>query len=623
MKLKTIISGFALLGSTWVSAQELSKRAEYFSGIFDDGAAEISAYHPDTKRLFVVNANIGGVEILDISNLDSIVAIDTIDVSSWGAKSVNSVDIYVDWVALGIEADPKQDRGWIGIYDAQTGDLIDTLSAGFLPDMVKFSHDGKYLMSANEGEPSSDYLNDPEGSITHVQIQGSQVSDWIVNQIEFTSLNSDTTELMNSGVRIPRPHGASVAQDLEPEYITYSDNDSIAFVSLQENNAVMKIDVQNRTIIEVMGLGTKDHSLSGNGLDVIPNDTVNIQSEPVVSMYMPDAISSYSVGGEIYFVTANEGDGREYIQEFSDTTETECINNHQASYPDVEWDEDDGCFYEAYIDEGKLSKLDLDTSVYDSLSIAHLPEKLVVVSDQGDTDGDGLVDQITLFGGRSFSIFNSEGQLVFDSGDDFEQKIFEVNPEYFNTTNDENVLEDRSRKKGPEPEGVEIIQIYDRVFALIGIERQGGVFLYEITDPNQPVMIQYYIDRDFEAVEESEFIATHLGPEGILYIPSEEAPEGEPLVVVSNEVSGTLEFLRFEIAEPVHLMARSSQTQPWIQGDQLVLESEQQVNIFSQDGRSVYEGRVQTLDLNQMEASGVYLIQIQLEDGDMWLKHFK
>lgn len=603
-------TSLALLGLTSLYAQELTSRASYYTGVFDDGAAEISAYHPDSKRLYIVNASIDGVEVFNISNLDSIVPIDTIDVSLLGLKAVNSVDIHGDFLALGIENSPKQDLGKIGIYNAATGAFIDTLQAGALPDMVKFSHNGQFLMAANEGEPSSDYRNDPEGSVTHVKIVGTNTANWEVTQIDFQGLNSQASQLEASGVRLPHPLNATVAQDLEPEYVAYDDTDSIAFVAVQENNAVIKIDVQTGAIIEVLGLGKKDHSIAGNGLDAVDDDSIAIQTENVFSLYMPDAISSYTVDGKSYFVTANEGDGREYIEEFDEDNETDCLANNSTEYPDVEWDDDDGCFYEAYIDEGKLSKLDLDYTVIDSASIAHLPAKLLILNTEGDTDGDDLVEEITMMGGRSFSIFDEDGVLVYDSGDDFEQKIAEVSPEFFNTTNDENVLEDRSRKKGPEPEGVELIQVNNQVFALIGIERQGGVFLYEITDPAAPRFIQYYVDRDFAAVTEEELTMTHLGPEGILYIKAEDAPEGKALVVVSNEVSGSLEFLNFEMEAQSSLKTQFAAVNFDIVNNVVTTPSVALIEVYNLEGQLLTQARTQQLDLAQVQKESVLLVKV-------------
>lgn len=605
---------FTLLGFSALYAQELVPRAEYFTGVFDDGAAEISAFHPASNRLYIVNAAIDGVEVFDISDLDAITPVDTIDVSvaEINGKAVNSVDVHGDLLALAIERKPKQDNGLIGIFDANDGSLIDTIPAGALPDMVKFSHDGKYIMSANEGEPSDDYRNDPEGSVTHVEIVGSNVANWIVTQIDFNEFDSKATELEAAGVRIPRPMGASVSQDLEPEYIAYSSDNSLAFVALQENNAVAKIDVATGDILEILGLGKKDHSLPGNEIDIIPNDTINIVNEKVVSLAMPDAIGAYTVGNKSYFVTANEGDGREYIAEFDEENETDCLANNQIEYPDVEWDDDDGCFYEAYVDEGKLSKLDLDMTVFDSTDFNMLPEKLVVIATEGDTDGDDLVEEITLFGGRSFSIFDEDGALVFDSGSDFENEIAKNAPDFFNTTNDENVLEDRSRKKGPEPEGVEIVEVFGMVYALIGIERQGGVMVYDITDPTNVKFVQYYIDRDFAAVEENELTATHLGPEGILYIPAADAPEGKGLVVVSNEVSGSLEFLEFDVEEPESLVSQVELNNFEIVNNVVRTQQATLIEVFNVEGQLVASQFGTELDLAQTGES-LAIVKVEAE----------
>jgi hypothetical protein len=61
----------------------------------------------------------------------------------------------------------------------------------------------------------------------------------------------------------------------------------------------------------VVGLGSKDHSLAGNEIDPRDNASIGFVNVPVRGLYMPDAMATYSVGGQTYVVMANEGDFRE------------------------------------------------------------------------------------------------------------------------------------------------------------------------------------------------------------------------------------------------------------------------------------------------------------------------
>ncbi|MBL4663308.1 MAG: T9SS type A sorting domain-containing protein [Flavobacteriaceae bacterium] len=169
-----------------------------------------------------------------------------------------------------------------------------------------------------------------------------------------------------------------------------------------------------------------------------------------------------------------------------------------------------------------------------------------VTNASGDIDNDGDFDEIHIFGGRSFSIFNAEtGVLVYDSGNDFEV-ITAADPVYgaiFNASNSNNNLKNRSDNKGPEPEGVCVVEIQEEFYAFILLERIGGVMVYNITDPVNPVFLEYENNRDATPGGNE---MGDLGPEGIIYIAPENNATEKGLLVISNEVSGTLGIYSIE-----------------------------------------------------------------------------
>lgn len=170
-------------------------------------------------------------------------------------------------------------------------------------------------------------------------------------------------------------------------------------------------------------------------------------------------------------------------------------------------------------------------------------DKLEVVTDMGD-------DAIYVLGGRSFAIWDAATmELVFDSGSDFEKITAQVLPDGFNWSNDDNLLDKRSSKKGPEPEGIEIGIINERIYAFVGLERVGGVMTYDITEPEVATFANYLNTRDF-----TQKIAGDVGPEGLHFIPSaslgsptREQSASKPLLLVGNEVSGTVSVLEFDV----------------------------------------------------------------------------
>ena len=490
----------------------------YASGLFDESAAEIVAHDPNTQRLYVVNANSGNIDVLDINNPATPTPLFQIDTAPYG-DGANSVAVHDGIVAVAVQANPAQAPG-VAVFLNRDGEFLSAVTVGALPDMLTFTPDGQYLLVANEGQPDeyclTDDAGDPEGSVSVISLMDGveNLTDADVRTADFSNFTADN---IHPDIRIFGP-GASVAQDLEPEYIAVDPDASRAWVALQENNAMAVLDIASATITEVFPLGYKDYA-QDNRLDPSDRDDgINIANWPVSGMYQPDAIAAFQAAGETFIISTNEGDARDY----------ECFS-----------------------EEVRVDDLQLDPTVFEDPEVLQQPEnlgRLKTTTATGDADGDGQHETIFNYGARSFSIWSADGQLVFDSGSDFELRTAELIPDDFNSTNDENdSFDNRSDDKGPEPEGVAIGHIGDRVYAFIGFERVGGIMVYDVTDPYQPAYVTYINNRDFAGNAE-EGTAGDLGPEGILFIDAVDSPIGIPLLVTGNEVSGTTTI--FSITDP-------------------------------------------------------------------------
>ena len=534
---------------------------------FDESAAEIVAYHSGSKTAFLVNSNSGAVDVVDLSDVTSPTITLQIDVagdvetavadlSDGDLGGVNSVDVSGDHMAVAVEADTKQDTGYIAFYNVD-GTFVSAVAAGALPDKVGFSPDGKYAVVANEGEPNDDYSNDPEGTITVIDVSGG-FDIPVVATADFTDFNVGGSKSLSGPVRVSAK-SESVAQDLEPEFIAFSDDSGTAYATLQENNAVAVIDLASADVTTVLGIGFKDYGLPGNEIDASNRDGgVNLNSWSIFGTYMPDGFDSYAVNGVTYLVTANEGDGREYVSDATD--EADCTAQGGFLFDDGD------CFH--YLDEIRVR--DLDASQFTDDLVAKLGAdfqdqdklgRLKMITDQGLEDASActtlattgqpiaypdetpvagcVYEDIYSFGSRSFTIWNLDtGRPVFDSGSDFEVITAEQLGGFFNASNDSNDGDDRSDDKGPEPEAVEIATINGNVFVFIALERVGGLMVYNITNPQSAEFVQYVNPRDFtvddDAVEAN--LAGPLGPEDIKFITQDD----EMYLLVSNEVSGTL-----------------------------------------------------------------------------------
>ena len=337
-----------------ITHPDMQPVGRYASGIFHDGAAEIVGWHKGSQSIFVVNSGTKTVDILNASELTSqplsnpladsnLIKRDSIDLQGYLPRielgGANSLALHDDLLAVVVEAGNKQDQGVLILFDVnEVGGISykDYVYVGALPDMVTFTPDGKHALVANEGEPSDDYMVDPEGSISIVEINDNGTVG-TVQQVGFKEFNKGGSrhDELSKDVRV-FGRGASVAQDLEPEYITVSDDSKMAFVSLQENNAKAIIDIEQAKIVDIVPLGFKDY---GDYLVDISNKDggVNLKKwSGVYGMYQPDTIVSYSVDGKTFVVTANEGDDRDYW--YDSLSEQECLASGGLKF-----DDDDGC----------------------------------------------------------------------------------------------------------------------------------------------------------------------------------------------------------------------------------------------------------------------------------------
>ncbi len=950
----SLLLSIAILGHFAMSAQSdlnLNYLSTYRTNIFDAGAAEIVAFDAASARLFFSNANANTVTIVDISNPTMPTKVSDIDMTNYGGL-VNSVAVFNGLVAVAAESNNKTDNGKVVFFDVN-GTYVHDVEVGALPDMVTFSHDGTKVLTANEGEPNSDYSVDPEGSVSIIDVSNGAANATVAT-VNFQSYNDKKSSLLNKGVRIYGPN-ATVAQDLEPEYITLTPDDTRAYVALQENNAFAVIDVANATLLDILPLGYKDHfrgapiltqykinelidlpelgtpvynggqpavklggfsglyfdanesdednyvfytipdrgpndeaipaadvtpeveqdlrpyklpeyqgrivkltlnkttgamtldseilltqkdgitpitgkgnvlgfdeipvtyadpntpynkgELTANGtmyhiLDhdpyggdfegivkdkdgnfwicdenrpslykfqpngtlierYVPAETANLGIVPLEAgffgeetlpavyskrwanrgfeaiaynadeniiygfiqspMFNPDnttrnqsdvirilgvnaedgtPVNEYvyllernrdeglatsrvdKIGDAIYIgggkflvlerdsSSPEEEEGKKYIFEINltgatnilgtpislrDTTstmsektleqmsaddlaaegivpvhKTKVLNLPSIGYlpsdkaegiallpggsiavvndndfglagagisddsvlgiidfgknygldasdrdngikivpqpvfgmyqPDaldtyiangktyiVSVNEGDAREYDTFEEEARISSLTLDPTAFPNgvelKNNANLG-RLNATNTLGDIDNDTDFDQLYVLGGRSFSIWDTYGNLVFDSGDEIEQITAAVYPANFNASNDDNALDNRSDNKGPEPEALEIAELDGVTYAFIGLERIGGIMVYDMTDPKAPVFVKYVNNRDFTMdVETAE--AGDLGPENIVFIAATDSPNGDALLVVSNEVSGSVSIFTF------------------------------------------------------------------------------
>ncbi|MCE4953733.1 choice-of-anchor I family protein [Staphylococcus haemolyticus] len=525
----------AILSTTpeWTSAQRtknasrtgqdqlnITHKGRYTSGAdFDKGGTEIVKYNPKNGYAYSVNGDKEALDIIDVKHPGKDGAINLVkriylQDNGIEAGDLTSVTVHPsgDYVAVSAPAVDKTKPGHVVFYGSN-GDYINNVTVGSLPDMVTFSKDGKYLLVANEGEPSDDYTVNPPGSVSVIDVTGG-AANVNANNVRTALFTKEHQE----GIRALGPNAEDAYLNIEPEYIAVDSQSKYAYVTLQEVSAIAKVDIAKGQIVQVKGLPYRDHSLAQNAMDVSDEDGKSeLRRVPVLGLLQPDGFDTYDYNGETYLLIANEGDSQDY-EGYSEEKRVKKLKD------DIQLDVR---YYQGY------TQAELDDMVENGLFDDEQLGRLKVTTSHAFKDGNGKYNALVSYGGRSFSILRaSDLEMIYDSGSDIEQRVLDLLPERFNAnyeTADDIKVDDRSDDKGPEAENVVVGKVGSHSYAFVGLERVGGIMIYDITNPNEPYFVKYLYDPDNK----------DISPEGITFESAEDSPNGKPMLIASFELSGT------------------------------------------------------------------------------------
>ncbi|MGZ5405841.1 MAG: choice-of-anchor I family protein, partial [Nocardioides sp.] len=449
---------------------------------------------------------------------------------------VNSVTVREDGLGVAaVEDADKTRRGWLVFFDADgTGEALGAVRVGAQPDMVTLTPDGSRAVAANEGEPAEDYSRDPVGSISVVALPR-RVRAPDQEDVRTAGFRAYEGKRLPRGVRVyggredagtgtpTRP----VSENLEPEYITIPGGGRFAFVTVQEANAIAKVDLRRARVVDLFALGTVDRSQVP--LDASDDDgSIGIRTWPVRAFRLPDAVASFRVGGRTFLVTADEGDTRDWA---GYSEEVRVADLGQDGLPPI-------CPSVAARAGMTVAELQADTAL----------GRLQITTAQGLRADGSCYGRLRAFGSRGISVWTAEGRLVSYSGARFERITARALPDFFNSDHGASAFDDRSDAKGPEPEGVVVGRVGKRPYAFVGLERVGGVMVLDLSRPARPRFVTYVNTRDFAFDGETDLaLAGDLGPEGLAFIKRADSPSGSPMLAVAHEVSGTTRL--FDIAQ--------------------------------------------------------------------------
>ena len=494
---------------------KLELAGRYNSGAMnaDGGSLEIVKYNPANGfayavsgvkgKLIAVNLNdsLNGEKVTSLTGTEyDLTTVVQKDGFTYGDMTSVAISPDGSKLAVAIQAADYNAKGVVALFTCnKDGSLTlrSTAEVGVQPDMVTFA-DNNTILTADEGEPRDGISGtDPKGSVSIVAIGGGD--SLTASTVYFDSFDAKRNELTAAGVLVQKDTQPST--DFEPEYIAVSG--STAYVSLQEANAIAVLDITNKIFTGVYPLGFQNYGTTK--VDLQKNDTIELKNyQNVYGIKMPDGISVATIGGKTYLLTANEGDSR------------------------ADW-------------AGLDNEYENVTSPTGNVTL----EKKVVWFNANLWDGLDS-NKAYVFGGRSFSIYEATENgltLVYDSGSGFEEITAEKLADYFNTSNDKNSVDNRSGKKGPEPESVVTGTVAGKTYAFVALERIGGVMVYDITDPADAKFANYINSREFDEV-----IKGDVSPEGLCFIPASASKTGNALLLAACEVSGTLAV--YELTAP-------------------------------------------------------------------------
>lgn len=185
--------------------------------------------------------------------------------------------------------------------------------------------------------------------------------------------------------------------------------------------------------------------------------------------------------GVDYLLTDNEGDLREY----PGFNEEGIVEN-----------------------TGHARNVTLSPTVFSTEQKSHLSDMSITRNPFSSTPQKADLTTVYTMGGRSFTIRKaSTGEIVWDSG---------------------NYEEERSDEKSSEPESITLGTIGSSRLAFVGLEKASSIAIYNISAPKTPVFRQW-LNRSGD-----------VAPEGLLFVPAKDSPSGNPLLITSNEKSGTV-----------------------------------------------------------------------------------
>lgn len=500
-------------------------------------AGEVVSFSPTQDTLAVTDNSAGGIRLLR-HNGTQFVNHATVDIAAWFTANPVAGFVYSDVTGVALDKDGSglgvatainastvnvggtnytttvPQTGRVVYFNLNDGTILGSAAAGSHPDMVTIK--GGKIAFANEGQhawagsgvnvAAFDAVQQP-GSITFIDasaVNAGNIATFdfsllTVNTIDFSSVPTLIAGLRDHTSFDPANTKAKYFH-IEPEYLAFSPDSTKIFVGLQENNAIATFDVATLSWEKVTDLGRRAITI-----DASDNDDIFDVTNPAFGLHMPDAIASWTKDGEVYVITADEGDAR--------------------------------------VDDGDIQRFASAVTTY-GLAAGFTPStnnndygRLNILRDQSlngpvfpTSAPNSDINKIVSMGTRGLSLWKKEADhsLSFVSHLPLETELFQRDPQRHNANDGglRTAFDARSDDKGPEPEAVAVTTLSDgTVIAVAGMERQNGVIVVDITNPASPQVIRYINDSSKGLIS----------PETVTIVDAADSPTGTTIAIVGYE----------------------------------------------------------------------------------------
>ncbi len=516
-----------------LSAASASAQIQFVNGVSLPYGGEIVSYA--NGQILTTNSGNGthAIQIYSLAGSGSLSSGLSVNLAPTfdGASNISSVSsVLADSRGFGVAtviptANGSGNLGRISIFDTSSGVIINTLDVGYHPDSVTITPDGSKLIITNEGEFVSTAAEGTfarPGSISVVDISGVTSGNFASSIGALTSANVGTFDFSSSylgtGVNLTgirdntftanNATTTALFANIEPEYTTASNTK--AYITLQENNAFATFDLSSGKYEKITSLGSITKTIDASDRDGPSSSTSISINDTVKGLPMPDTVTKFTRSGTTYLVTANEGDARVDDADVTRANTNNLVDTSDSGSGDS--------FYSGSVGNTGIGRLN-------------------ILKDMGNLDTDAGIEDPTMMGTRSFSIWDAATHaLVFDSASMIESYVAANDSTAFNINSGSvTQFDTRSDDKGPEPEALAFGSIAGRDYVFLGAERQNGIFQFDITDLNNVTITNYFNT----VTNTSDFDGAFVSPESILFLDKSSNPSGRDLLIVGFEGTGS------------------------------------------------------------------------------------